>query len=85
MIQEQVVGLGQRPRLLSCVFGGNRFGLHTDRSSGDYRGLKNPSSEESAGRYQEENQRAKKPHFVSTEAGYTSLPDCRGKNTVEDW
>jgi hypothetical protein len=55
MIQEQVVRLGQGPRLLRRVFGGNRFGLNTNASSGGYRGLKNPSSDESRRRYQEEN------------------------------
>jgi hypothetical protein len=86
MIQEQVVRLGERPRLLSCVFGGNGLGLDDiDCSSSGYRGVENPSSKESRGRYQEENQRSKKLHFVTAEAGYTSLLDCRGKNTVEDW
>jgi hypothetical protein len=47
MIQEQVVRLGKRPRLLSCVFGANWFGLDVDASGGGYRGLKYPSSGES--------------------------------------
>jgi hypothetical protein len=85
MIQEQVVCLGERPRLLSGVFGGKWFGLDTNGRGGGNLGFKNPSSEESAGRYQEENQRSKKAHYVCTEAGYTSLSDYRGKNTVEDW
>jgi len=48
MIQEQVVRLGEGPRLLRRVLGANRFSLDIDASGGGrYRGLKNPSSDES--------------------------------------